>query len=185
MLPLLSAGGDSVRGMSQQPAARIDPPLVADEAAMLTAWLDYQRATLAIKVHGVPAERLAERAVPPSGLSLLGLVRHMSEVERSWFRRVMADEQAPPLYYSDANPDGDFDDVDTADPAADLQAWHREVGVARALCTGLSLETMSAARRHGEHFSLRWITVHMIEEYARHNGHADLLRERIDGQTGE
>ncbi len=152
---------------------------------MLTAWLDYQRATLALKVDGVPAERLAERAVPPSGLSLLGLVRHMSEVERSWFRRVMADEQAPPLYYSDANPDDDFDDVDAADPAADLQAWHREVGAARAVCTGLPLETLSAARRHGEHFSLRWIMVHMIEEYARHNGHADLLRERIDGQTGE
>ena len=85
--------------------ARIEPPYVADERPMLEAWLEYHRATLAMKCDGLSAEQLRLRAVPPSDLSLLGLVRHMAEVERSWFRRTLSDEDALPLYYSDADPD--------------------------------------------------------------------------------
>ncbi len=163
--------------------ARTDPPLVADERAMLAAWLDYHRATLAMKCSGLALEALAERAVPPSTLSLLGIVRHMAEVERSWFRRTLAGEDAPPLYYSDTDPDGDFDNVDDADAEEAFDAWRAECERARQLIAAAnSLDVVG--RRRGEDVSLRWILVHMIEEYARHNGHADLLRERLDGATG-
>jgi hypothetical protein len=153
---------------------------------MLLAWLEYHRATLEMKCAGVPAERLAERAVPPSSLSLLGLVRHMAEVERSWFRRRLAGEEAPPLYYSDSDPDGDFDHVEGADADEAFAAWRAECDHARALVAAAgSLDDVGRRPRNGEPVSLRWILVHMIEEYARHNGHADLLRERIDGAVGE
>jgi uncharacterized damage-inducible protein DinB len=119
-------------------------------------------------------------------LSLLGLVRHMVEVERNWFRRAFEGEEAPPLYYSDADPDGDFDRVDDADPDEAFAAWRAECEHARALASGAaSLDQVGKRKRGGEDVSLRWILVHMIEEYARHNGHADLLRQRIDGATGD
>jgi hypothetical protein len=165
---------------------RRDPPHIADERAMLEAWLEYHRATLGLKCAGVPAARLAERAVPPSNLSLLGLVRHMAEVERSWFRRTLAGEAAPPLYYSDSDPDGDFDWVEGAEVDAAFAAWRAECDHARELIAKMdSLDYVGHQRRSGERVSLRWILVHMIEEYARHNGHADLLRERIDGAVGQ
>ncbi len=171
------------------PAApdRIYPPFVADERTMLDAWLDFQRATLLAKCEGLDGAQLRTRSVPPASLSLLGLVRHMSEVERSWFRRTLAGENAPPMYYSPDNEDGDFDDVDQADVAADFVAFRAEVDACRAVAaTYADLDTIAAVKRRGVHaVSLRWIYVHMIEEYARHNGHADLLRERIDGRTGD
>jgi uncharacterized damage-inducible protein DinB len=164
---------------------RIDPPLVAQERQMLDAWLDHHRATLALKCEGLTDDQLRAQAVPPSSLSLLGLVRHMGEVERSWFRRVLSNEQAPPRYYSDENPDGDFDDVADADVAEAFSYWRGECAHAReCAAAALSLDVTGTARR-GERFSLRWIMVHMIEEYARHNGHADFLRERIDGTVGD
>jgi uncharacterized damage-inducible protein DinB len=119
-------------------------------------------------------------------LSLLGLVRHMAEVERSWFRRTLAGEAAPPLYYSDSDPDGDFDWVEGAEVDAAFAAWRAECDHARELIAKMdSLDYVGHQRRSGERVSLRWILVHMIEEYARHNGHADLLRERIDGAVGQ
>jgi uncharacterized damage-inducible protein DinB len=164
---------------------RIDPPLVAQERGMLDAWLDYHRATLAVKCEGLTDDQLRARAVPPSSLSLLGLVRHMGEVERSWFRHVLGGEQAPPRYYSDENPDGDFDDVAGAGVAEAFGYWRDECAYARErVAAALSLDVTGTGRR-GERYSLRWIMVHMIEEYARHNGHADLLRERIDGTVGD
>jgi len=164
---------------------RIDPPLVAQEREMLDAWLDFHRATLAVKCEGLSDDQLRARAVPPSSLSLLGLVRHMGEVERSWFRRVLGGEQAPPRYYSDENPDGDFDDVAGADAAEAFSYWRDECAHARERAAAApSLDVIGTGRR-GESYSLRWIMVHMIEEYARHNGHADLLRERIDGTVGD
>ena len=164
---------------------RIDPPLVAQEREMLDAWLDYHRATLAVKCEGLTDDQLRARAVPPSSLSLLGLVRHMGEVERSWFRRVLGGEQAPPRYYSDENPDGDFDDVAGAGVAEAFGYWRDECAHARErVAAAPSLDETGTGRR-GEAYSLRWIMVHMIEEYARHNGHADLLRERIDGTVGD
>jgi uncharacterized damage-inducible protein DinB len=123
--------------------------------------------------------------VPPSSLSLLGLVRHMGEVERSWFRRVLGGEQAPPRYYSDENPDGDFDDVAGAGVAEAFGYWRDECAHARERVAAAPSLDVTGTGRRGETYSLRWIMVHMIEEYARHNGHADLLRERIDGTVGD
>ena len=164
---------------------RIDPPLVAQEREMLDAWLDYHRATLAVKCEGLTDDQLRAQAVPPSSLSLLGLVRHMGEVERSWFRRVLSGEQAPPRYYSDENPDGDFDDVADAVVADAFGYWRDECAHARERVAAAPSLDVTGTGRQGEGYSLRWIMVHMIEEYARHNGHADLLRERIDGTTGD
>jgi uncharacterized damage-inducible protein DinB len=164
---------------------RIDPPLVAQERGMLDAWLDYHRATLAVKCEGLTDDQLRARAVPPSSLSLLGLVRHMGEVERSWFRHVLGGEQAPPRYYSDENPDGDFDDVAGAGVAEAFGYWRDECAHARERVAAAPSLDVTGTGRRGERYSLRWIMVHMIEEYARHNGHADLLRERIDGAVGD
>ncbi|HET6627974.1 MAG TPA: DinB family protein [Nocardioidaceae bacterium] len=165
---------------------RKDPPFVAAERDMLDSWLDYHRDTLLSKCAGLDAAQLRTRSVPPSSLSLQGLVRHMTEVERSWFRRVLLDEEAAPLYYTDANEDGDFDDVDSADAVADFERFRAEVETCRGITAKHpDLDALGKRQRHGHDVSLRWIYVHMIEEYARHNGHADLLRERIDGATGE
>ena len=164
---------------------RIAPPYVAGEREMLTSWLDWHRETLALKCAGLSEARLRERAAPPSTLSLLGLVRHMAEVERAWFRRTLAGEDAPPIYYGPDDPDGDFDNVDTASVQEAFATWRAEVEHARELVAAQpDLEVTGVSPRTGKTVSLRWILVHMIEEYARHNGHADLLRERIDGSKG-
>jgi uncharacterized damage-inducible protein DinB len=165
---------------------RVDPPYVAGEREMLDSWLDFHRATLLMKCQGLTDEQLKTRSVPPSSLSLLGLVRHMTEVERGWFRRVLLGEEAAPLYYSGDNEDGDFDEVDTADVATDLRRYRDEVEYCRRVTAEHEdLDAVGRRERQGRPVSLRWIYVHMIEEYARHNGHADLLRERIDGATGD
>ena len=165
---------------------RIDPPFAADETAMLTSWLDYHRSTLLRKTEGLSAEQLRERSAPPSTLSLLGLVRHMAEVERHWFLGILQGREFEEgIFWDAADEDGDFNRVDDADPVADLATWHAQVGLAREAAAGLPPETVGKRLRRGEEVTLRWILVHMIEEYARHNGHADLLRERIDGATGE
>ncbi len=163
---------------------RTEPPLEAAEREMLTGWLDYHRATLAWKCDGLTDEQLRERAVPPSTLSLLGLVRHMAEVERSWFLRVLGGEDAPFRYFTEENRDGEFDDVANADVAEAFASWHADCARARELVAAAPSLDVTGERR-GERFSLRWIITHMIEEYARHNGHADLLRERIDGAVGD
>ena len=168
-------------------SARAEPGLQAGEREMLTGWLDYHRATLAWKCEGLTDDQLRERSVPPSGLSLIGLVRHLTECERGWFRKVLLGEDLPGIYYTDEDPDGDFNDVGSADIATVLRTWERECAAARDAVAGVDLDALSEKgdRRTGERFSLRWILTHMIEEYARHNGHADLLRERIDGATGD
>jgi uncharacterized damage-inducible protein DinB len=166
---------------------RVDPPLTGSERESLTSWLQYHRETLAMKCEGLTPEQLCTRSVPPSTLSLIGLVRHMAEVERSWFRRLLAEESndtAGPIYYSDDNPDGDFDDVDPTTVDADLAAWRAECELADAIVAVLDLEDERIGRR-GRPISVRWVLTHMVEEYARHNGHADLLRECIDGHTGD
>jgi uncharacterized damage-inducible protein DinB len=151
---------------------------------MLESWLEYHRATLALKCEGLSLEQLRERAVPPSSLSLLGLVRHMADVEQNWFRRVLSGETVAGIYWTEDNEDGDFDDVDTADADEAFATWRAECDNARKVAAAApSLDI--TGKRHGMEVSLRWIYVHMIEEYARHNGHADLLRERIDGATGD
>jgi uncharacterized damage-inducible protein DinB len=163
---------------------RLKTPPLGGEREMLEAWLNYHRQTLLMKCSGLPADQLKELAVPPSALSLLGLVRHMAEVERSWFRKNFRGEQLPWIYCTEESPDGDFDDLATADPEADFATFKAEVEAADMAADGRSLDETFFHQRRGSEMSLRWIYVHMIEEYARHNGHADLLRERIDGVTG-
>ncbi|MDF5753673.1 DinB family protein [Spongiactinospora sp. TRM90649] len=166
-------------------SVRTNPPTVAGEREMLERWLDHHRQTLLHKCAGLTFEQLTERSAEPSSLTLLGLVRHMSEVERAWFRRRLTGTPLPFLYCDlDTNPDGDFDDVGAADPEADFATFAEEVELADAAAAGRSLEDTFFHPGHAKDISLRWVYVHMIEEYARHNGHADLLRERIDGVTG-
>jgi uncharacterized damage-inducible protein DinB len=163
---------------------RTDPPQVGDERTLLDAFLDYHRETLLWKCSGLSDDQLRQRSAPPSTLSLLGLVRHLTEVERSWFRHGVAGQDVARLYFSDDNLDGDFDDVDSADAAANLAAYRAEIEQVRKAVADRSLDDTFTNRR-GRTISLRWVYLHMLEEYARHNGHADLLRERIDGATGE
>ncbi|MEU7470571.1 DinB family protein [Streptomyces sp. NPDC044984] len=166
---------------------RSEPAVDADERTMLEGWLDYHRSTLAQKCEGLTDEQLRTASVPPSELSLMGLVRHMSEVERSWFRRVLADEDAGPLYYSEADRDGDFHPTEADTWQEAYATWQSEIGAARRNAAGFALDDLSRGRHRfsADPYSLRWIYTHMIEEYARHNGHADLLRERVDGATGD
>jgi len=163
---------------------RQNTPYVAGERQMLEAWLDFHRQTLLAKCSGLTAGQLRQRAAPPSTLSLLGLVRHMAEVERGWFRRSVAGEDAGFLYSSEADPDGEFDHVDTADAEQDFATYLREIDLARQAAAGRELDETFFHPRRRARLSVRWVYVHMLEEYARHNGHADLLRERIDGATG-
>jgi uncharacterized damage-inducible protein DinB len=161
------------------------PPLNADERTTLEGWLDFHRVTLAMKCEDLDDERAATASVPPSAVTLAGLVQHMAEVERNWFRRVLAGEQAPPIYDPQADPagpDGGFELTEGATLRAALATWHAEIAHARKHCAERDLT--DTGRFLGQDVSLRWIYVHMIEEYARHNGHADLLRERLDGTTG-
>jgi uncharacterized damage-inducible protein DinB len=163
-------------------------PNVATERAAAESLLEFHRATLLWKCAGLTAEQLKLRGVPPSSMSLLGLVRHLADVERVWFRRRAAGEEIGPLFWSDAHPDGDFDLVDDADPAADFAMYAAEVDAARAVQAAHDLDDTFVARHSDgteETIDVRTLVLHMIEEYARHNGHADLLREVVDGRTGE
>lgn len=161
---------------------RIEPAVDLAEREMLTGWLEYHRATLALKCEGLTDDQLRRRAVPPSTMSLLGLVRHMADVERYWFRIVLDGEALPYRYWEHPDEDSDFDAVDEADVAADVAAWRDECAIARERVAAHDLDDTGTNRRGP--VSLRWILHHMIEEYARHNGHADLLREVVDGSTG-
>jgi uncharacterized damage-inducible protein DinB len=160
-----------------------DIPRTADERTTLLSFLEWQRATLARKCEGLEADALRQRAAEPSTLSLLGLVRHLADVERDWFQRTLALRDVPDRYSSDADPDGDFNGASDGDPDEAFAAWREECEEARGIVAGRSLDD-TGRQRSGAPVSLRWILVHMIEEYSRHNGHADLLRERIDGATG-
>ncbi len=164
-------------------ATRVPEPFTGPERPMLEGWLDWHRQTLLSKAAGLTAEQLKQASAEPSNLTLLGLIRHMAEVERSWFRTRAAGQDTGLLYSSEANPDGDFDDVAGADAQADHATFLAEVELARAAVAELPLEHEFSTPRRPV-ISLRWVYLHMIEEYARHNGHADLLRERIDGVTG-
>ena len=168
---------------------RTEPPTRGDERATLQGFLRWQRETLELKCSGLDAADLARRSVEPSTLSLLGLVRHLADVERGWFRRVMAGEDAPSHFSSKADPDGDFNGAGP-DPALVTQAWdtwRAEVAFSDAFVADapdLDMTGKIPDPMRGP-MSLRWVLIHMIEEYARHLGHADLLRERIDGSVGQ
>ncbi|MEU1726353.1 DinB family protein [Actinomadura sp. ATCC 39365] len=162
---------------------RVPPPFAGDERAMLDNWLEWHRGTLAVKCAGLTDEQLRLRSAEPSTMSLLGLVRHLAHVERVWFRRVLNGEDIPRLWNKDVDNDADFNDVDDASVEEAFATWQDEIERARAISAAKPLDAVGD--RNGQDCTHRWILVHMIEEYARHNGHADLLRERIDGATGE
>ncbi|WP_203858407.1 DinB family protein [Plantactinospora mayteni] len=159
-------------------------PVVADERTMLDGWLDFHRQTLLTKCAGLTAEQLRTASVEPSGLTLLGLVRHCADNERYWFRQQFARLDVPSLYAIPEQPDRDLEDVADADPVADFAIFREEVELGRQAVAGRELDDTFVSPR-GKDVSLRWVYLHMIEEYARHNGHADLIRERLDGTTGE
>ncbi len=160
---------------------------LAGERATLLDYLRAYRLSMEMKCEGLDAEQLARRSVPPSTMSLLGLVRHMADVERHWFREVMAQADAPPRYWSD-----DVEDADWAgavpDPAvvADAwRAWREEVAFAEQYVAASPDLGVRSPMKDGSTIALREVILHMVEEYARHLGHADLLRERIDGRVGQ
>lgn len=163
--------------------AQPDEPFVADERAMLGGFLDRYRASLLYKCAGLTAEQLAIQAVPPSNLSLLGLIRHVADVERTWFRRRFLGKDLPPLYSRPDSPDAAFDELDPAQAPAAIDVLMQEWELCREELKGALLDDTFVSERWGE-MSLRWIYLHLIGEYAQHCGHADLLRERIDGRTG-
>jgi uncharacterized damage-inducible protein DinB len=157
--------------------------LTADERTNADAWLDHHRRTLLWKCGGLTAEQLKLCPVEPSNLSLLGIVRHMAEVERDWFRHRFAGERPGYLYCTDEDLDAEFD-VAGANAEADLATYAREIELVDRTTAGRSLDETFLDPRREVRMSLRWVYTLMIQEYARHNGHADLLRERIDGATG-
>ncbi len=160
---------------------RTEAPYVSRERDSVESWLDYHRATLLVKCAGLTSAQLATRSCEPSRMSLLGLVRHMAEVE-SWFHD-FDDLPEERLYYSEDSPEACFEDVDPVGADHDLAAYHKAIERSRKAVAGRCLDDLIPD--DGEPVSLRWVYQHMIEEYARHNGHADLLRERIDGVTGD
>lgn len=163
---------------------RPDPPRQANERETLRVYLDFHRATLAMKCAGLSTEDLRRQSSPPSTLSLLGLVRHMAEVERTWFRRVINAEDIPLVWSDNFDFQAAYDASNCTREEA-FAAWEAEVEHARRIeREAESLEVTGYQPRWGEHVSLRMIMLHMIHEYARHNGHADFLREGIDGVTG-
>ncbi len=176
-------GAFTVVGMVDIEVRRDDTLKTAGERETLDSWLDFHRATLLTKCVGLTDEQLRLRSVEPSTLSLLGLVRHMTEVERGWFSDFAGLPFQGP-YSSETNRDGDFDDLEGADVEANLAAFTAECETSRHLVAGRGLDESYTDERDRT-YSLRWIYLHMIEEYARHNGHADLIRERIDGVTGD
>ena len=163
---------------------RIGPSVAAGEREMLRAFLDYHRATLAMKCDGLDNDELRRQSMPPSTLSLLGLVRHMAEVERTWFRRVINGEDIG-LVWSD---EGDYQvayDARAAPRSEAFAAWQSEVEHSRRIeANAPSLDVLGHQARWNQDVSLRLVMIHVLLEYARHNGHADFLREGIDGIVG-
>jgi len=163
---------------------RVGPPSFGTEREMLRAFLEYQRATLAMKCEGLSDEELRRQSMPPSTLSLLGLVRHLAEVERAWFRRVFEDNDAP-MVWSDTIDFQAAYDASASTRSEAFKAWEAEVENSRRVeREAESLDLAGRQPRWEEDVSLRMVMVHVLLEYGRHNGHADLLREGVDGTVG-
>ncbi|MEU9340704.1 DinB family protein [Streptomyces sp. NPDC048278] len=163
---------------------RTGPPSFGSERDMLRAFLDYHRATLAMKCEGLTDEELRQRSMPPSTLSLLGLVRHMAEVERAWFRRVFEDKDAPMVWSDEIDFQAAYDASRSTREEA-FTAWEAEVETSRRIERASdSLDRAGYQPRWEEEVSLRMVMLHVLLEYGRHNGHADFLREGVDGTVG-
>lgn len=166
------------------PDTRTGPPFMAGERESLEAWLEFYRVTLPIKVGGLTAGQLCRAAVPPSSMTLAGIVRHLTDVERYWFSNVAAGSTEAARYRA-VDPVADFNAYSEATALADVAAYTEELTSVRALAaTVADLDAPLPGLRHGAQLNLRWVYSHMIEEYARHLGHVDLLRECVDGRTG-
>jgi uncharacterized damage-inducible protein DinB len=165
--------------------ARSEPGFEADERTMLLGWLDYHRATILLKADGLTDDQ-ARKRLGPSGLTILGLVRHLAEVERWWFRMVFAGETITTIWCDD-DVERDFNVTADDTLAEAIDSYREECERANRIIEAAALDDLAAgsAERPGVHPSMRWIVTHMIEETARHNGHADLIRESIDGTTGD
>jgi hypothetical protein len=167
---------------------RPEPPWAGDEKSTLIGFLEFHRATLRWKCAGLTPDQLIQRSAPPSTLRLLGLVRHLVEVESGWLSQRFDGQPEYSEYSSEQNPDGELD-VTEADEESVAATWARydlEVARSRAIIDAAGLNDLAARpMSDGNRPTMRWILVHLIEEYARHNGHADLLRQAIDGATGE
>jgi uncharacterized damage-inducible protein DinB len=161
---------------------RAQPPAAADEISTLVGFLDFHRTTFLWKCSGLTGEQLALRSVSSSAMSLLGLLRHLTDVERHWYRDVVAGEAVTFYYWGNPDRDSDFDDADPASAERDYQRFLDEIEFSRQTVRDRDLDALVGEE---ERNSLRWVMNHMIEEYARHNGHADLFREAIDGEAGE
>ncbi len=163
---------------------RPNPPTLGDERVQLEGWLVFERATLLHKCDGLSVAQLKERPVASSSLSLLGIVRHMTFVEQIWFETTFAGRETVDYYKTEADRDADFNDLDGVAAEEVFDLFVRSVELSRELAAGHSFDERATRPRRGREVDLRWIHVHMIEEYARHNGHADLIRELVDGATG-
>lgn len=166
---------------------RPQDPVAGGERETLLDYLGSYRLTLEMKCAGLDPEQLARRSVPPSDLSLLGLVRHLADVERHWFRRVLAGEGTRHIFRTEDDRDAAFEGAvgDAAAVEAAWTAWRGEVAFAERFVEGAPSLDVSGEMADGKRITLREVLVHMLEEYARHCGHADLLRERIDGRVGQ
>ncbi|MYX18343.1 DUF664 domain-containing protein [Streptomyces sp. SID8374] len=163
---------------------RTGPPSFGDERETLRAFLDYHRATLAMKCEGLTDDELRRKSMPPSTLSLLALVRHMAEVERAWFRRTFEDHEAPMVWSEKVDFQAAYD-ASASNRVEAFTAWEAEVETSRRIEREAgSLALAGYQPRWGEEVSLRMVMVHVLLEYGRHNGHADLLREGVDGTVG-
>jgi hypothetical protein len=156
-------------------------PLTADERPLLEGFLQWHRLLLQHKCAGLTGEQLAQRSVPPSNLSLLGLVRHMAKVERRWFRELVPARELEPMFDPELGKDADFEDLDPGSAEADYFRLLHEIRLANEALASCSYDDTLSSRMGP--MSVRAVVIHMIEEYAQHNGHADLLRERVDGAT--
>jgi uncharacterized damage-inducible protein DinB len=186
---------DANLGVNPRPAIMfVDPKedprnsisLMGDERSTLVSQLQWERITIELKCAGLDAADLARRPVESSSMSLLGIIRHLAEVERRWFRRWMAGEDAPPHFYSETDPEGDFEGADP-DPdvvAESFKVWRDEIAMSdRIIAEAPDLDFVGTIEYQGQ-ATLRDAIVHVIQEYARHVGHADLFREMMDGRIG-
>lgn len=171
--------------LPELPDERPEQPFLGSEREVLDTWLEMYRQTVLLKVAGLTAEQLCRRSVPPSTMTLVGIVRHLTEVEAYWLREVLHGEELPDYYCTEQSRDGDFDDYTPDTALADVRRYGDEIAATAAAAAGWTdLDGPVTALRHGRPVNLRWILTHLIEEYARHLGHMDLLREAVDGRTG-
>lgn len=166
---------------------RVDPDLQASEAVMLSSFLTWQRQTLSLKCQALTAEQLCLATAPRSNLTLLGLIRHMADMECFWFRHKLAGQGMPYVFSSQEAPDAAFDDVVATEEtvAAAFAVWQQEIAFAQEFLHDAPGLASTGTNLAPGAVTVRWVMMHLIEEYARHNGHADLIRQGIDGRVGQ